>query len=141
MQVKLNDIETYQIDIKDKLTREEFITLVQRLQTISRAFFKDDFVQDMPSKVTTIHRNYSKTNLNKLSREQLMELYKVWFNGDENAFQVACKELNVLNQYLSTFGGNVKKFLVKHDITPHDLGIKRFTTFGDTLTNRQKLKL
>jgi len=142
MKIQMSKFEKYELDFPEKISKQEFIELVSRINQIAKMLGKDILAEggELPNKPTgnglgqklSGHNNSYKEerNLIKNNRNIVVDLYKVYYSQNKADFENIVKKYHLEKyiKYRGVMGGQMIKYRIFHNITPQEVGIKQFPT-------------
>jgi hypothetical protein len=141
MKVKINDEETYEINLKDEYSREEFASLLEKLDKISNLIQTPAFLtnkkkkagrpklekptQSLPASIPKKSRKKSKVRVRWDNRDEVLKALNIHYNGTKEDKQAYAREKGIdWDKLIKGFSGLRKRYNVK----PKELGISKFPT-------------
>lgn len=164
MEIQINEFEKHIITFPEKMTSQEFCTLVDsRLIPLRKSMGGDDMMEMIKGKNiegdTQVTRSYVKKNyrgrgknkkaIQKLrgNRDFAIEFWKLYYSGDNQKLDEFI-DRNKLRGFIPTrkeiMGGTCLKIRKALKITPKEIGLKEFPTKKNSSVffkmQREKLK-
>jgi hypothetical protein len=136
----MSKFEKYELDFPEKISKQEFIELVSRINQIAKMLGKDILSEGgtIPNKPAGAGRLLGSHNasykeeraLLKSNRSVVLELYKAYYSPNKSDLDVVVKKYHLERyiKYRGVMGGQMMKYKVFHQLTPQECGLKVFPT-------------
>lgn len=145
MEIKINPVESYQIDIPEKVDAKQFLGILSRLERIAKLLNKEiDFSNDKSLSLTNskpadfyVKRNLTKERLKEFratcgNRQEVIKLTESYYS-DKKYINEVKKKYQITSV---TYIPNLIYYLrTKFKLSPKDVGIIKFPTPGRTITH------
>jgi len=142
MKIKINDKETYCIDLEfDELSAQEFCELLERLNNIRRLLGKDLFAQMNQIQRTSRPRSYNITGTSRKfneDRNEAIRVLRIHYHGSRQDKEKLAKEYNRLWDVIIK---GLPYCKAKWKILPAEVGLKAFPTKGTGSTSVNNLRI
>lgn len=143
MEIKINQHESYKIDIPSVVDKVTFFGLLDKLNSISKILSKSDLFanagvinEDGEKLITFEHRKYKpriKTNRDWCNtREKVVSILKLHYSDDKKGKEKKAKEIGQdWDTIVKSFHGLKKRY----NIQPKEVGLKFFPSKGMKIEN------
>ena len=127
MKIKINEKETYEIDISDGkiVSMNEFDYLVDRLIRIRKVFSNEVPINIVGKEI----KKRTWTKHTKLPREKIVEAVKVYFSGLPKA-DIKLKIPEIVGYPYSMFSTRLFAYKKRHNLTPQEFGFTEWPTIS-----------
>lgn len=133
LNIKLNEAESYTIEVPDEITKKELSYLADRFYFILKMINKDVLMADdsqtiSSEKAPRIRRhNFDKSILR--DREKVVEIWKAYYSEDIDYRQKVFAKYNIPDKKYVVHG-SLWVWKKKHNITAQECGLKYFPGRG-----------
>lgn len=154
MKIKINEYETYEINLPDEINASRFLEVVSRLNHLTKLISKEsaeDIIKEniihrirkprQPRLPYRVHKEELKTLRN--NRDMVVKIFKAYYSQNKEDFMRVIKELGMDNyiterqKMANAHFAGLKEF---HNIKPEEVGLKAYPLQGAG-GNLDKLRL
>ena len=139
MKIKINQSETYDIEIPEEVTMEQFIGLQQRFNHISKVLCKDTFGALSTGKIPEVRGTRGPYKIRKTrhplserpwckDRNEMIKIIKILYYSNKQAKEEYAKSINRTWLDISK---SVSSYRRKWNIGPEEVGLIRFPYKGE----------
>lgn len=120
MKIRINENETYEIQMKEEMTIQELEALLQRLNGLTKYVARDVFSEALRLSQVPL-RQEMKTGKKPITRERVLEFLKAFYSKD-----VTREERKRLIEENDSLYNKIKMYRERFNITPQEIGLKEF---------------
>jgi len=143
MKIKINKNEFYTIDFEEEVTTQQFIELIDRLNTIRRLLIKDPFIGVL-SQQSNGKRTYIRTVKRGIKRKficdrnEAVRVLRIHYHGSYKDKKAISKEYQQDWTNIAKSLPNVRK---KWNIKPDEVGLIAFPRYGQGRYSLNNLRI
>lgn len=134
MKIKINELETYEIDLPTECDLSKFNFIVERFMRIQKSFGRDILTQtadETSISSTHVRKPYRKSGMKfNWTREEYVELMKIYYSPISKAEKIERLAQKGITDY-KTFSACCWSQRKKYGIRPEEVGLYKYPTAAE----------